>query len=687
MGNTRKRKSIFKQLLIPMMFLTIALVLVILIIFTTSYEKDVYSKNQDVSNLLAGEITIFMDGAYSVNEELAQNPSILTMDTGIQTSILSQCVQRNSYLDLIYIQGTDGMQTGRSSGELADRSTRWWFTQMMEDKTPFISKSYYSVATGMPCASIFFPMYQGENLTGVYAADLKLDFLQDLIGEYSHEEDGRISFVIDGEGVVVAHPDTVQIEEQYNYKTLVKTVSVKDTSGNPVTDQDGNIQTEEYPFEVSKDFEQVIAQVMAGNSGSDKISYDGEAYYVSYSSIPLKGESDSWSLITLHKRSAAMATVKNMLMTAILMSILVISAAIFVVVRMARKLTRSIISMAALMENASEGDFTIKAEVNSQNEVGQLAGSFNIMAEKISSVLVRIKDSTKSLLACSGKLKGIEANIGTINDAMKEISDGTAAQTVDVNKVVSRMAEMEDKFRELKDRSGNLLNEAERTIEYGEEGFVSVKELEQQNQYVEKNVNLSYKKIKTLETHSAKISEIVNTISNISSETELLSLNASIEAARAGEQGKGFAVVAESIGKLATDSTAATENIEFIITELCEDIDEIVAHIEEVKHMTAAQVHATQKVHEIFGIFKNLAGQTSLSVNDIDGLIDEMHKIDRSIVHAAQRISDISQKAEDLASDVKDSLDEELKDIQDGVYSLMSISADLDQEMTKFKLT
>lgn len=155
-----KRKSIFKQMLVSiltiMCVLAVALVGVILVIFTSFYEKDVYSKNEDISKLLSGEIAAFMDGAYSINESLAKNPSILSMDTQTQTLILANCVADNSYLELLYIQGVDGMQTGRSSGELADRSTRWWFTQTMADKKPFVSQSYYSVATGMPCASIFF---------------------------------------------------------------------------------------------------------------------------------------------------------------------------------------------------------------------------------------------------------------------------------------------------------------------------------------------------------------------------------------------------------------------------------------------------------------------------------------------------------------------------------------------------
>lgn len=685
-----KQKSIFRQLLIPMMAvictLAVALVTVILIIFTTSYEKDIYSKNKDITSLLADEISAFMDGAYNVNQTLAENPSILTMETPVQTPILAQCVEDNSYLELLYIQDTDGMQTGRSSGELADRSTRWWFTQVVQDKTAFISKSYYSVATGMPCASIFFPMYRDGAFVGVYAADLNLDFLQELIGEYSHEEEGRISFVIDGEGAVVAHPDRTQIEEQYNYRDLTRTVFVKDAAGNQKTDADGNIMTEQKSITVSDDFKNVISQVMAGNSSSTKISYDGTTYYVSYINIPLKGGSDSWSLITLHKRSMAMSMVSSLLVIAAGISIAAIAVAIFVVIYLARKLTKPIISITGLVKNASDGDFTAHADAGGDNEVGQLAESFNIMSGKISGTLASILKITKELLECSGRLQDMETNIGEISVALREISDGTVAQTADVNSVVGQMGEMKDKFDVLKDRSGNLLYDAIHTIDSGEQGVKSVTELSNQNDYVMKNVNLSYEKIKSLEEHSLKIADIVNTINDISSETELLSLNASIEAARAGEQGRGFAVVAESIGKLASDSTEATTNIEMIIVELCNDIKETVANIEDVKKAMAVQIEAVRKVEEVFSDFKKLAVQTKASVSDIDVLIDEMYEIDHSIVRAAHNISDISQKTEDLSREVTGSLEEELRDIQADVLQLTSISDEMDQEMAKFKI-
>ena len=174
-----KKTSIFKQLLLPMILIVCVLALcltgIVVTIFVKSYERQIYGRSQDKSQLVSGEIAMFLDGAHGITEELSVNPSILTMETDIQTPILEDCVRRNSYLELLYIQGTDGMQTGRSSGELADRSGRWWFQQTVEEQKPFISKSYYSVNTGMPCASIFFPMYRENMFTGIFAVDLKLD--------------------------------------------------------------------------------------------------------------------------------------------------------------------------------------------------------------------------------------------------------------------------------------------------------------------------------------------------------------------------------------------------------------------------------------------------------------------------------------------------------------------------------
>lgn len=581
------------------------------------------------------------------------------------------------------------MQTGRSSGELADRSTRWWFTQTMEEQKAFVSKSYYSVNTGMPCASIFFPMYREDGLVGIFAADLKLDYLQSIIENFSDVENGEYSFVIDGEGVVVAHPDSAQIEELYNYKLLTKTVSQKDGAGQPLTDEQGNILTQEQEITVSEDYQEIISDVMAGNSGSCKMRNEGATYFVSYASIPLKGDSDSWSVITLHRESKAMAPVYRVIVIAIVVDLLVILVAVVVIALLARRLTQPIILITELIREASEGDFTVQAEENNTNEIGTLARSFNKMTRKISAILTKLATITGEVVESSDHLRQIEEEMDATSQAVREIADGTDTQNADVTQVVMQEDELGEKFVQLQKKGELLLADAQNTIISGENGMKSVAELKRQNEAASGRMAEAYAKIMTLEQQSQKISGILNTITEISSETGLLSLNASIEAARAGEHGKGFAVVAESIGKLAANSSSAATDIEEIIAELCKDISEAVKNIEFVRTGMDEQTQVVDTVRDTFADFNALAEKTRESVKGMEQLIEEMHECDSSVVIAVERIRNISAQTANLTEKAADYLEKQLggiRTVADRIDHLSTVSEEMEREMTKFKI-
>ena len=136
----------------------------------------------------------------------------------------------------------------------------------------------------------------------------------------------------------------------------------------------------------------------------------------------------------------------------------------------------------------------------------------------------------------------------------------------------------------------------------------------------------AYGKIMALEEQSQKISGILNTINDIASQTELLALNASVEAARAGEHGRGFSVVAESIGRLAADSSAATDDIEKIIAELCGEISDVVSNIESIRAGMDGQAQAAKQVQGTFVNFRMLAERTKESVSSMEELVENMHQ-------------------------------------------------------------
>lgn len=686
-----KNKSIFKQMLIPMIgivtLLAVVLVTIIIAFFTSFYKKEIQSRNEERAGLLSESIQIFVDGAYNIAEELAVNPSILSMQTEVQTPILENCTSRNPYFELLYVQGADGMQTGRSSGTLADRSLRWWFIQVMDLQKPFVSKSYYSVNTGMPCASIFFPMYKQENLIGVFAADLKLDYLQSMIHEYSNTQYKEISFVIDGEGIVVAHPDSIQIEEQYNYKTLTKTISKKDANGQVVTDANGNIITEEQKFEISEKFQNVIQLVMAGNSGVEEVSVNGKSYYISYVPIPLKGESDSWSVLTMQEKSAAIAVVNRVVILLVIIVFVFIMAAVAVITVLARKLTRPIIALNQLAKDATEGNFSIQADESNKNELGMLSKSFNSMIAKISGVLNRLTAFSAEVVQSSGHLDDIERNIGIINESVHKISKGTEEQKQDAEQVLLYTNDMIKKFERLMEQGQRLMDEAKHSIESGKSGIQNVEELTRCNQITIEKMENSYKTIINLEEQSKKVFEIVNTINDISSKTKMLSLNAGIEAARSGEQGRGFSVVAKSIGDLASDSATATLNIEQIIQEFCAEIENMVKDMMQMKEDISNQSEAVIEVGHIFTGFEEMNGRIADSVTEMEHMIQEMYQINNSIAKAVDRISDISKNTAQLTEKSSLSLQEQYNGISvvaERVKNLSAVSAHMEEEMTMF---
>jgi len=255
--------------------------------------------------------------------------------------ILENCAARNPYMELLYITGMDGMQTARSSGTPGDRSERWWFIQMMETRQPFVSKSYYSVTTGMPCTAIFIPMYQGSEMVGIFGVDMSLEYIQSMVEQFTNIENGQYAFIIDGEGVVIAHHDTHVLEALTNYKTLKRTVPKLDTAGNVMHNDDGSIQTVEEDFSTTDAFKAIIYDVMDGNSGLELVEYNGGVYYISYEPITLPGYSDSWSVITLHDRDIAMGVVSRLLTQEIVVVVIILIIFIALIYTLFKSLSRT----------------------------------------------------------------------------------------------------------------------------------------------------------------------------------------------------------------------------------------------------------------------------------------------------------------------------------------------------------
>ena len=311
LSNITKRHFIVTAVFIVVLLFGIPFLTVYLL--TKNFDDHIRSETSQTSRAIQQSVRSIIDGAYSLSLELASNPSLMAVDRETQSAILASTADRNKYIELLYITDLDGMQTARSSGPVGDRSDRWWFKQIMKDKKPFVSKSYFSLNTGLPCTAIFLPMFkEDDELVGIFGMDFNLGYIQRLVEQFDSPQSGRHSFIIDGEGVVIAHHNKEYLQAITDSSATDRAVPKNDEFGNPLLKPDGSVATVEEEYARSEGFKNVIAAVMRGEHGLEIVQDGSSTYYMSYEAIGLPGYSDSWSVLTLQDRAVAMNAISRL---------------------------------------------------------------------------------------------------------------------------------------------------------------------------------------------------------------------------------------------------------------------------------------------------------------------------------------------------------------------------------------
>lgn len=684
-SGSMKIKSIKSELLITMLsisvVLTLGIILCVSTILSKYYDNEINSKNEMLSKLISKNVSSFMDTAYKVTEDLAYNSEVRAGSKDTKEKVLKETKDRNPYFELLYMQDEKGMQTGRSSGDLADRSDRWWFAQAKSSLSSFVSKSYYSASSKNPVTSIFVPLVEDNKFVGVMGSDINLEKLQELVSEYSDEASGRYSFIIDGEGVVVAHPNVEVIEELYNYKNQTRTTGVKE--GNP----------KEEPIEVSDGLKEIVAQLMAGNDGSTKYKENGQNYYVSYTNIKLDGNSLNWSVITVQKESSAKAIINNITEISLIAGLIILLAAAAVIMYVSKRISMPIIEISNLLSIASTGDFTVKSSTRAKNEIKLLGESFNEMMSKVSALLIETKDLTHDMKESSAILaeKSQETtNVARdINITSQEIAQGASNQASGAEESARLGEDMRGEFNQLEEKTNLMINESINSSKAIANGINKVQDLKEKAQTTISIVEKTQGNIESLSDKSKNIENILGVLKGIAEQTQLLALNASIEAARAGEAGKGFAVVATEIQKLSQNSAVSTKNIAEIILNIKQDILSSVSDMKKVKEVSMDQFVSVNEVNEAFNSITQATDTITTAIDYMGSFVEEMNDKNEQVVNSINNIAAISEETAACAQEVTASIQtqtEAILEVSQEVEKLKEKAERLEMEVDKFKI-
>lgn len=427
----------------------------------------------------------------------------------------------------------------------------------------------------------------------------------------------------------------------------------------------------------------------------------------------------------------------NSLMYQILVGTLTLIVAIILAIIFGRALTKPIQKLQQTAQKIGAGDKNIRAKITSEDEVGQLASTFNEMAERIESyteaiediaqqrekeaefqrqqrenlqknvinLLLDIEEASKGNLSVQAEV--VSGEVGSIADAFNatirslqglvkqvvisanQVNETAMANGQSVNHLAQNSTRQDQYIQAVSTSIEEITESIEKVSESAQNAAIIARKsrltAQEGENVMDETVNNIYqirntvadtsKKAKRLADSSQEISKIISIISNISEKTNLLAFNASIEAARAGENGQGFRVVADEVRRLAEQVTFSTQEIEQLVVSIQEETSEMMKMMEE---STTQVVTGTKLVKNTKETLQKLA-QIS---NEIDFILQFVSK---STVEQKLISQKVNEKMHEVAVVTKETV-EESNSVSQSLGELVKVATEMQKSASRFQV-
>jgi len=617
--NDFRTKASVKTKLIAGFVATVVLPLVMICVIadlsiTTRAKSDFVKSTGEILAQVDGQIATLISETGTSVEMLAQNQMVASAQgrlkvykteaqagqpldayTSSVTAALRAVQRVHPNYDVVFVGTPEGgfaMSPDINLGKNFDPTSRPWYKFAAEKPGEVVLGSAYESTTGKPVASVSRAIRgAGGRIVAVVGLNLRLDRLSEIVANMKLGETGYV-IVTQADRTVLADP--------------------------------------KHPDNVFKKIDEVggdgYAQLAALKSGARAtVELDGEKFMATVFDSPKLG----WKYIGLISKSEVMAATRSFVIKIVVLGLLLGAVFIIFSIALARSIANPLREATAVLKDIAEGegDLTMRLDIKTGDEVGELAHWFNQFVGKLEEII-----------------RGVKRNAGQVETATQEVAAGSQGLSQSTQEQASAIEEVAATVEQ-------MMSSIRQNAHNAEQGRFQTQEMvriaSQSDQLSADMVGA----MDAIKTSSQKIGEIIATVNEVAFQTNLLALNAAVEAARAGEHGKGFAVVAAEVRSLAQRSAESSREVRGLI----EDSLAKVAHGDAMVRQSSETLNAIIGQIEVVAVtMDEIAAASGEQASGIDELNRAVGQIDASTQQNAGTVEELAGAADALSQEAQE---------------------------------
>ena len=575
----------------------------------------------------------------------------------------------------------DGSKTAMNTVENKDLSGKEWYTACQGRKAKvnsifsYITAPYVDEETGEQIITVCQEVKYKDVVQGVVAMDIDASALADYVENIRLLNTGFV-MLVDEQGNIVVDSESNTFADG--------TVADLEFFA-PLTEELDKLEEQKAQLEENEDpaADDIVLQA----------SYTMRAEGRDCAITAMTDRITGWRLLGCISDQENQKNLININIGTLMAGVIGLIFGCVIAVLTALSFNREIKKLQNATHRVAGGDFSEKIKVTRSDEFGVLETNFNGMMDDVSGLIHAVEDKSNHILEVAGGISEVAGNTKTtieqVTQAIDSVAQGAVQQAESTQEANTEVEHLKNSLDETKEYVSGMNGMTEKANEVSTEGIESVKDLIEKSGKTAEKSKVSLEVMNEMVESIDKIFYISDTIADITSQTNLLSLNASIEAARAGEMGKGFAVVADEIRKLADESKESTDEIKKIITEITEKSKLVESTMQENEVLQTEQQEAINRTEEIFGEIMKQIEMLGSGMERINALNDTMSANKDLVVDKMGTIASVSEQSAAATEEVNASTEQvnvTMEEISEHTETLQAIAKDLMETINRFKL-